>query len=73
MQRKVTTLLHSQLVESEGRLRALRSARSIGERALTELLIKHQNPHSLSTSLWAAVRSRGCQFLGPAMQEEVLK
>ena len=23
--------------------------------------------------MWAAVRARGCQFLGPAMQEEVLK
>jgi RING finger/CCCH-type zinc finger protein len=27
----------------------------------------------LSANLWAAVRTRGCQFLGPAMQEEVLK
>ena len=38
-----------------------------------ELLIKHQNPNSISANLWAAVRSRGCQFLGPAMQEEVLR
>lgn len=26
-----------------------------------------------SANLWAAVRARGCQFLGPAMQEEVLR
>lgn len=26
-----------------------------------------------SSNLWAAVRARGCQFLGPAMQEEVLR
>ena len=34
---------------------------------------QHQNPQQLSANLWAAVRTRGCQFLGPAMQEEVLK
>ncbi|RWS17118.1 hypothetical protein B4U79_15782 [Dinothrombium tinctorium] len=73
MQRKLISLLHCQLVEGEGRSRAARNARSIGERALSELLIKHQDPHTLSAKLWAAVRSRGCQFLGPAMQEEVLR
>lgn len=51
----------------------MKSVRSIGERVLMELLIKHQNPNSISANLWAAVRSRGCQFLGPAMQEEVLR
>ena len=35
--------------------------------------MQHQNPQQLSANLWAAVRARGCQFLGPAMQEEVLK
>ena len=33
--------------------------------------LQHQNPQQLSANLWAAVRARGCQFLGPAMQEEV--
>ena len=37
------------------------------------MLFQHQNPQQLSANLWAAVRARGCQFLGPAMQEEVLK
>jgi len=73
MQRKLINLLHCQFVEGEGRSRAMRNARSIGERALSELLIKHQDPHTLSANLWAAVRARGCQFLGPAMQEEVLR
>ncbi|XP_015781044.1 chitinase-like protein PB1E7.04c [Tetranychus urticae] len=73
MQRKLISLLQCQLVEGEGRLRAMRNARSIGERALSELLIKHQDPRTLSANLWAAVRARGCQFLGPAMQEEVLR
>ena len=51
----------------------IRAARSLGERSVTELILQHQNPQQLSANLWAAVRTRGCQFLGPAMQEEVLK
>ena len=73
MQRKLVTLIHTQLAEGEGRSRALRAARSIGERAVKELILMHQNPQTLSTALWAAVRQRGCQFLGPAMQEAVLQ
>lgn len=73
MQRKLVTLVNCQLVESEGRARAARAARSLGERSVTELILQHQNPQQLSANLWAAVRARGCQFLGPAMQEEVLK
>lgn len=73
MQRKLVTLIHTQLAEQEGRSRALRAARSIGERAVKELILMHQNPQTLSTALWAAVRQRGCQFLGPAMQEAVLR
>ncbi|XP_065067691.1 roquin-1-like [Rhopilema esculentum] len=73
MQRKMVTLVSCQLVEEEGRCRAMRSARSLGERAVKELILLHQNPQHLSANLWASVRNRGCQFLGPAMQEEVLK
>jgi hypothetical protein len=73
MQRKLVTLINCQLVEDEGRARSMRAARSLGERTVTELILQHQNPQQLSANLWAAVRARGCQFLGPAMQEEVLK
>jgi RING finger/CCCH-type zinc finger protein len=73
MQRKLVALIHSQLVEEEGRSRAMRSARSIGERAVKELILMHQSPQTLSAALWAAVRQRGCQFLGPAMQDAVLR
>ncbi|XP_053676061.1 AT-rich interactive domain-containing protein 1B [Anopheles nili] len=73
MQRKLVILVNCQLIEDEGRARSLRAARSLGERTVMELILHHQNPQQLSTNLWAAVRSRGCQFLGPAMQEEVLK
>lgn len=73
MQRKLVTLVTCQLAETEGRARAVRAARSLGERTVTELILQHQNPQQLSANLWAAVRARGCQFLGPAMQEEVLR
>ena len=73
MQRKLVTLITCQLAEQEGRARAVRAARSLGERTVTELILQHQNPQQLSANLWAAVRARGCQFLGPAMQEEVLR
>lgn len=69
MQRKLVTLVHCQLVEEEGRVRAMRAARSLGERTVTELILQHQNPQQLSSNLWAAVRARGCQFLGPGESE----
>lgn len=65
MQRKLVMLINCQLLEEEGRTRALKAARSLGERTVTELIIQHQNPQQLSTNLWSAVRARGCQFLGP--------
>ncbi|KAF9797346.1 hypothetical protein SFRURICE_006328 [Spodoptera frugiperda] len=73
MQRKLVMLLQCAVTDEEGRGRAARAARSLGERTVTELILQHQNPQQLSANLWAAVRARGCQFLGPAMQEEVLK
>lgn len=69
MQRKLVTLVHCQLVEEEGRIRAMRAARSLGERTVTELILQHQNPQQLSSNLWAAVRARGCQFLGPGVYQ----
>lgn len=73
MQRKLVTLVNCQLAEADGRTRAMRAARSLGERTVTELILLHQNQQQLSSNLWSAVRNRGCQFLGPAMQEEALK
>ena len=70
MQRKLVTLVNCQLAEGEGRSRAMRAARSLGERTVTELILLHQQ---VSANIWAAVRNRGCQFLGPAIQEEALK
>ena len=71
--KKLTGLLSNQILDGEGRMKAVRGAQSIAERIITELLIMHQNQHQISTALWSAVRCRGCQFLGPVMQEEALK
>lgn len=74
MQRKLLNLMKCKLVYCpEARLRLVKALRLIAERALTDLLIMYQNPVCLTKNLWIAVRNRGCQFLGPAMQEEVLR
>lgn len=71
--KKLISLLSNQVLEGESRGKAVRAAQSIAERIITELLVMHQNQHQLSTALWTTVRNRGCQFLGPVMQEEALK
>lgn len=73
MLKKLVTVVNCQVLEAEGKARALRAARSIADRTITELLVMHQNQQQISTLLWTAVRNRGCQFLGPVMQEEALK
>ncbi|CAF0928869.1 unnamed protein product [Didymodactylos carnosus] len=71
--RKLFSLVNCSYLEVDGRIRALRQARNLGERIINDFLLHHQNPQQLTATLWSAVRARGCQFLGPAMQEEVLK
>ena len=71
--KKLVTLLNCQILDLEGRAKALRAAHSIAERIITELLIMHQNPQQIPGLLWTAVRNRGCQFLGPIMQEEAMR
>ena len=73
MLKKLVAVVSSQILETEGQVRAVRAARSIADRAVTELLVMHQNQQQISTLLWTAVRNRGCQFLGPVMQEEALR
>ena len=73
MLKKLVTVISCQFLEADGRARVLRAARSITDRTVTELLVMHQNQQQISTLLWSAIRSRGCQFLGPVMQEEALK
>ena len=73
MLKKLVTVINCQILEAEGQVRAMRAARSIADRTVTELLVMHQNQQQISTLLWTAVRNRGCQFLGPVMQEEALR
>lgn len=67
MIRKIFSLLNSQYIDHEGRLKALKAARSLGERTCIDFILHHQNPQQLTANLWSAVRSRGCQFLGPGI------
>lgn len=73
MLKKLVSVVNCQILECDGQVRALRAAHSIADRTVTELLVMHQNQQQISTLLWTAVRNRGCQFLGPVMQEEALK
>ncbi|KAI6215585.1 hypothetical protein M3Y94_00402300 [Aphelenchoides besseyi] len=73
VQRKLVAVLSAQMFTDEGRSNVLKMVRSITERIVTELVLNLQNSAHVSSYLWSAVRSRGCQFLGPAMQEDVLR
>jgi len=65
MQKKLGSLLSCQLATQEGRMKLAACLKALAERCITELILQHQHPHQLSSNLWGAVRSRGCQFLGP--------
>lgn len=68
MIRKIFSLLNCQYIDREGRSKAIKSARSLGERSCIDFILHHQNPQQLTATLWSAVRSRGCQFLGPGFK-----
>ena len=72
MIRKIFSLLNSQYIDREGRLKALKAARSLGERTCIDFILHHQNPQQLTANLWSAVRSRGCQFLGPGQTRKYI-
>lgn len=73
MVKKLVSIINSPLLEEEGRSRLMKAAKSLAERTTTELLSLHQNKQELASQLWAAVRQRNCQFLGPVMQDEAIK
>lgn len=47
MQRKLVSLLQCAVTDEEGRGRAARAARSLGERTVTELILQHQVNYTL--------------------------
>ena len=73
MVKKLVSIINTPLLEEEGRLRLMKAAKSLAERTTTELLSLHQNKQELASQLWAAIRQRNCQFLGPVMQDEAIK
>uniref|UniRef100_A0A1I8BWD3 RING-type E3 ubiquitin transferase n=1 Tax=Meloidogyne hapla TaxID=6305 RepID=A0A1I8BWD3_MELHA len=73
IQRKLLLLLCANLLKEDGREQIMQTIRSMSERIISELVLHIQSNSNLSSSLWSAVRSRGCQFLGPGLQEDVLK
>uniref|UniRef100_A0A8R1HIT2 RING-type E3 ubiquitin transferase n=1 Tax=Caenorhabditis japonica TaxID=281687 RepID=A0A8R1HIT2_CAEJA len=73
LQRKVLALLCYQWSEPDGRVKMLKMCRGIAERVFIEIILSIQSNTHVSSQLWSAVRARGCQFLGPAMQDDVLR
>ncbi|CAP35753.2 Protein CBR-RLE-1 [Caenorhabditis briggsae] len=73
LQRKVLALLCYQWRENDGRLKTFKMCRGISERVMIEIILSIQSNTHVSSQLWSAVRARGCQFLGPAMQDDVLR
>lgn len=55
--------------------RLLKPLKSLAERCLVELTSScaHVSHYHAQQQLWAAIRARACQFMGPAMQDEALK
>ena len=51
-------MVNCQILEGDGRVRALRAARSIADQTVTELLVMHQNQQQMSMLLWTVVRNR---------------
>jgi hypothetical protein len=65
--RKVFSLLNSQYIVREGRLKALEAARSLGHWTCIYFIHSHQNRQQvqqLIAELWSKVRSQNFAFLG---------
>ena len=51
MIRKIFSLLNSQYIDREGRFKALKAARSLGERTCIDFILHHQSPQQLTANL----------------------
>ena len=52
MQRKLVSLINCQFMEEEGRCRAIKAARSIGERSVTELILYVSERSGGTAGIW---------------------
>ncbi|CAD5216408.1 unnamed protein product [Bursaphelenchus okinawaensis] len=73
VQKRLVCVLSAPVLLPEGRYYIVKCSKSIVERVVTELVLSRQTSAHISSALWSAVRTRGCQFLGPPMQAEVLR
>uniref|UniRef100_A0A914HAJ1 Protein-lysine N-methyltransferase n=1 Tax=Globodera rostochiensis TaxID=31243 RepID=A0A914HAJ1_GLORO len=73
IQHKLFSLLCANLWQEESRAQMLKLLRSMSGQIVSELIPCIEGTVNLSSALWSAVRARGCQFLGPAPQEDVLR
>lgn len=73
LQRKLDTLLRCNINDAVSPLTVMQLTLSVAHRAVNDLAHYYQVEQHSAVNIWAAVRSHGCQFLGPAMQEDVLK
>ncbi|CAL8108738.1 unnamed protein product [Orchesella dallaii] len=71
--RKTIILINS--VTSNDYSKLLKPIKNLGERCVVELtsVCSHASHYHAQQQLWAAIRARACQFMGPAMQDEALK
>lgn len=65
LQRKLESLVKCNAYDAQGPSVAMRSALSVAERAVSDLTVHLQAQQHEKISLWTAIRSHGCQFLGP--------
>ncbi|CAD5222518.1 unnamed protein product [Bursaphelenchus xylophilus] len=73
VQKRIIGILSAPILLPDGRHYVVKCSRNLVERIVTELVLSRQTSAHISSALWSAVRARGCQFLGPAMQAEVLR
>ncbi|KAI3409936.1 RING [Globodera pallida] len=73
IQHKLFSLLCANLWQEGSRAQMLKLLRSMSGQIISELVPCIEGTINLSSALWSAVRARGCQFLGPEPQEDVLR
>ncbi|CAF1181841.1 unnamed protein product [Rotaria sp. Silwood1] len=71
--RKIFGLFNSQYINREGRLKILKTIRSLGEHICIDLYVSNQIPQQLKNKAWSIVGFTSRKFYEPAMQEKVLQ
>jgi hypothetical protein len=67
MTRRVFSLLNNQYVDREGRLKFLKTLRTLGEHICISFILGHQNPQQLTNDVWSAVGFQNHNFYEPGL------